>query len=330
MGHPFGIRSLIVAAAGLAFAGAAQAQQLREVSIGLGSSSLVAASAKIAHELGLFRKHGLEPRFIVMDSANAATTALISRSVPFVVSGPAELVVAQARGQKVVLIASAYDGLGATLVLSKAVADKLGVAANAPVAARLKALDGLLLAAASPTATYKISFDGAAKAAGANVRFTHMAQTAMPAALESGAIQGYVASAPVWAAPVVKGSAVQWISGPKGELPREHTPASSSNVQAMRDHAEANPDLVKRVAAVFADFAKAIEERPAEVKATIAKLYPDIDAPTLDLIFASESLAWKTKPPTAEDVSREIAFVKASGARLPEIDAVDPASMLFR
>ena len=51
----------------------------------------------------------------------------------------------------------------------------------------------------------------------------------MTAALESGAIQGFIAGAPFWAAPIVKGSGVLWISGPKGELPAEHVPVSSSN-----------------------------------------------------------------------------------------------------
>ena len=120
-------------------------------------------------------------------------------------AGPAELIIANGRGQKVIMVANAYSGLGGTLVLAKTAADKAGVASDAPVAARFKALDALVIAAPSPTATYKISFDGAAKAAGAAIRFTYMAMTAMPAALESGAIQGYIASAPVWGIPVLKG-----------------------------------------------------------------------------------------------------------------------------
>lgn len=323
-------RRWLVAALAVATAGAAEAQQPREITIGLGSGSLVAATARIANEIGLFAKNGLQPRFIVMESANAATTALISKSTPAVVSGPAELVIAQARGQKVVAIANAYGGLGATLVLAKSVADKLGVSPDAPVPQRFKALDGLVLAAASPTATYKIAFDGAAKAAGATVRFTYMAQGAMPAALESGAVQGYVASAPVWGVPVLKGLGVVWISGPKGELPREFSPVSTANMQVMRDYAEANPEIVRSLAAVYSDFAKAVDERPADVKAAITKLYPDLTPQTLELLYGTESRAWKAGPLTAEDIKQDIAFVKVGGAQLPDIDKIDPASMLFR
>ncbi len=311
-------------------ASAAVSQEPREVAIGLGSGSLVAGTARIAAELGLFKAHGLQPRFTVLDSANSATTALISRSVQAAVSGAAELIIANTRGQKVVMVASAYSGLGGTLVLSKVAADGLGVSPAASAAARFKALDGLIIAAPSPTATYKISIDGPARAQGAAVRFTYMAMTAMPAALESGAIHGYIASAPIWGVSVLKGSGVVWASGPRGEMPAEFAPKSSANLQVLREFAEANPDIVRKLASVYADFARSVRERPAEVKAAITKIYPDLSGEALDLAFASESLAWGAVPPTAEDIRHEIAFVKSTGAQLPGIDGLDPAALLFR
>ena len=58
---------------------------------------------------------------------------------------------ARARGQNVVIVGNFYRGLSASVVLSKTVADKLNVTANAPVQQRLRALDGLTIA--SPSAT---------------------------------------------------------------------------------------------------------------------------------------------------------------------------------
>ena len=113
--------------------GSAQAQTLREISVALPSRSLVAAPPRIAKEMGLFDKHGLNPKFVVLDSANAATGALISKSVDISISGLVEVVAAQARGQKVVVFANSYTGLSGSLVLSKAVVDKLGIAPSAPV-----------------------------------------------------------------------------------------------------------------------------------------------------------------------------------------------------
>ena len=261
-------------------AGSAFGQQAREISVGVGSTSFATVGVRIAKEMGLFAKRGLDAKFTIMDSANVATQALISKSVNFVLSGPGELVAAQARGQNVVAISNAYMGLSGWLVLSKATADKLGVSPTAPVTERLKALNGLVIASTSPTGGFTVAFRGATEGVGATIRFTYMSQPAMPAALESGAIQGYISGAPFWAVPVVKGSGVLWLSGPKGELPAANVPATSGDMQAMRDFAEANPDLIKTVAAVFDDLAKAVDERPAEVKAAVARLYPDLDAPS--------------------------------------------------
>jgi ABC-type nitrate/sulfonate/bicarbonate transport system substrate-binding protein len=119
------------------------------------------------------------------------------------------------------------------------------------------------------------------------------------------------------------------LSGPKGEFGAEYTPASTGQLQMMRDFAEANPQVAKGLAAALADLGKAIDERPAEVKAVIAKLHPDLDAKTLDFLFPTESLGWNAKPPTAKDIAHDIAFTKLTGAPLPQIDSINPASMIF-
>jgi ABC-type nitrate/sulfonate/bicarbonate transport system substrate-binding protein len=309
----------------------ATAQAPRDITIGLASASLAVAPARLAQEMGIYEKHGLKAKFVTLDSANMATTALISKSFEVVVSGPGELVAAQGRGQKVVLITNLYGGFGATLVLPKGVADKLTVPSTAPASDRLKALDGLLIATNSATSAYTVALKAATEATKTNVRFTYMSQPAMIVALDSGAIQGFFTGAPFWAFPVVKGAGVAYLSGPKGDLPSNFVSASSGGLHAMRDFAEANPALMKKLVAVFDDFKKTLDERPADVRAALAKLYPDLDPAAMDLLLSSELLtAWRTKPPTAQDMAREIAFVKLSGAQLPQIDTLDPASLIFQ
>lgn len=309
----------------------AWAQSLREVTIAVSSMSFGAAAPRVAKELGLFKTQGLDPRLTVMDSGNAAIAALLSGSVPFSLSGPGEVIAARARGQKLVLLANGYAGLAGTLVLAKATADKLGVAASAPPADRLKALSGLLLASPSATSVYTVGYKIAAAKAGArDVRFTYIAQPAMAAALESEAIQGFIAGAPFWAPPVLKGTGVAWVSAPKGELPPEAVPSSSICLVAAQDFAEANRDLVGHMRAAFADLGKAIKERPADVKAAVARLFPDLDAPTLDLLFSAESSAWGAGPLTTADVAHDITFTKDGGVQVPGLDTLDPASVLLQ
>ena len=71
----------LLALAMLALAAPALAVEPVAFPIGLGSASFATVAARIAGELGLFLKHGLAARFIVMDRASAATTALIAGSV---------------------------------------------------------------------------------------------------------------------------------------------------------------------------------------------------------------------------------------------------------
>jgi ABC-type nitrate/sulfonate/bicarbonate transport system substrate-binding protein len=319
---------VIMALSGLACA--SLGQQKRQVAIGLSSPSLPAAGARIAKEMGLFDKYGIDARITPMDNGSVATMGLIAGSLDFTTTAPTDVVAAQARGQKLVAVTSVYGGFAGVLILSKAVADKLGVAPTAPVMQRLKALDGLSIATPSPTSTYTFAYKSAAEAAGAKIRFTYMDQPSMIAALETGAIQGFIAGSPIYARPLLSGSGVMWISGPKRELPPESTPAHAVTLNAKRDFAEANRDLVQRLIAVFADFAKAVQERPADVKAAIARLFPDLDPRTLDLLYVTESLGFKAKPLTVEGLAHEIAFVKATGIQLPQIDKLAPADLIFR
>ena len=315
-------------AGALLHASQTRAQGLRKVTIGLAGQSMIAAIPRFSKEMGLFEKRGIDITFVTMDSANAAAAALIGGSVDYAFSGPVELIAARSRGRELVAIANTYGGLGGSLVLAKSVADKLGVAPNAPVADRLKALKGLTLASPSPTSAYTVSYKAAATAVGSEPKFTFMAMPAMQAAMESGAIQGYVASAPFWVLPLVSGSATLWISGPGADLPANLRPRSNSVLLTTRAIANANPDLVKSIVGVFTDFAEAVDKRPADVKAAVAKVFPNVDARTLEVLFESESKAWKAKPLTPADIVHEIAYSKASGISL-QVDGVDPASMLW-
>jgi ABC-type nitrate/sulfonate/bicarbonate transport system substrate-binding protein len=315
-------------AALLVFSVTSATAEMKKVNVALSSASISAAAPRIAKEMGLFKKYDLDPNIISMETSSVATTALISGSVDFNVSGASELVIAQARGQKVVAISSVYRGFAAVLVLSKAAADKRGLSPTATIDDRLKALDGLLIASPAATSTFTFGVK-AAEALGAKVRMTYMGQPAMIAALETGAIDGFLASAPYYATPILHGTGVLWISGPKGEFPSDYAPANVT-LNAMQSSVDANPDLMHRMASALADFGSAVRERPVDVKAAIARLYPDIDAKTLDFLFEIESKPFAFNPVSVDDMAHEIHFVKLSGAQLPGLDTIDPAKLVWK
>ena len=311
--------------------GAAHAQAKKEVIIGISSPSIAVSSGRVAKELGLFEKRGSDARFIILDSSAAAITALIAGSYNFIVSGVPEMVVASAHGQRVVAITNTYVGFATSMVLSTATAEKLakqGVTPSSPIEQRLKALNGVLLATPSATAIGSVVFKNAVQANGGTIRNTYMAQPAMPAALETAAIEGFYSSAPFWAAPVVKGTGVLWINGPRGDLPAQFTPRITSQLQSRADYVKANPDVVRSVAGAFEDLGTAIKERPADVKAAFGRVYPDLDTKTLDLLFAAEAVAWDAHAATVQDMTREVGFIKSTGLPVPNIDSVDAAALV--
>jgi ABC-type nitrate/sulfonate/bicarbonate transport system substrate-binding protein len=308
---------------------AAAAQQPRAITIVTSSASIPAGAARIAKELGLFDKYGLQAKVTPADTGSVASAALISGAVDFVTTGPSDVVSAQGMGQKVVALTAGYRGFAATLVLSKAAVEKVKVSPTAPVAARLKALDGLTIATTSASSTFAVGPKSAVEGVGAKMNFTYMAQPAMVAALKRGVIDGFIASAPFYLQPIIDGSGVIWIQGSKGEWPPKSAPVNSVVVIVKRDFADANPELMKRVTSVFMDLWKAMDERPADVKAAMAKLWPDLDAKTLDLVFESEAGGFKAKPVTVEDMAQEIAFMKLGGVNLPQMDRLNPAEMIY-
>jgi ABC-type nitrate/sulfonate/bicarbonate transport system substrate-binding protein len=325
-------RRLVLAGLGAAALGGAVGARSapRDLTVSLASTSFATAAIRAAQVLGLFAARGLNPKLVVMDNANAATSALIAGSADLAVSGPGELIAAHARNQPVVLIADIYRGFGASLVLSKAAAAGAGLDPSAPAPARIKALDGLLIAAPSATSAYTASYKGAAESAGAKIRFTYMGQPAMAAALESGAVQGFIGSAPFWGFPVSRGAGVLWLSGPKGELPAANVPVSTADIQALRSFADANAAVMRQVIDTVREFGALVQSKPEDVKAALAKLYPDIDPATMDVLFAAESRAWVTRPLTPSDMQHEVEFMRASGTAIPGLDRINPASTLYR
>lgn len=317
-------------AVSMAMPGVAAAQDTpTPITIALSSNALPYGGLFIAEKAGLFAKHGLQPKLIVMDSGNAAMTALIAGSAQFSASGPGEVLAARSRGQNVVIVANFYRGLSASVILAKAAADKLTVSANASIKDRFRALDGLTIAAPSATSAYLHPIKAGAEAAGAKVKFIYMAQPAMVAALQAGAIQGMIAASPYAAVPVAKGTGVAWISGPKGELPPEVQPSSSACLQTSEQYASANPAIIARMRAVLTDLAQYIKDKPNEAKRNLAQAYTQLDNAAIDQAFAQDAGNWAHPDFTDADIQQEIKILESTGL-VSGVGAIKPSAVLWK
>jgi ABC-type nitrate/sulfonate/bicarbonate transport system substrate-binding protein len=322
-------RGCLAGAAALATPGVARGQT-EEFVFGLPSTSLGAAMPRLTEELGLYAKHGLKVRLPVLETAAVAANALVSGSVKAIQAGPAELIAAQDKGQRIVAIGTAYAGLAQSLVLSKAAAAKSGVAPDAPLAARMKALEGLTIATTSATASATAALRlTAQRLGGVAVRFTYLAQPNFAPALERGAIDGYIGSAPFSTFGVVRGLGVLWMNGPAGEAPAEFRPANAGIIMAMRAYAESNPDAIRRLRGAYSDFSAMVEADPERVKAAIRKLHPDLDTESLDYFYRSESRAWRFQPVAVATMEHEIRFVRESGMNLTDPAGLNAAAMVL-
>lgn len=323
------IRPVLFALMLMGIGGTALSQELEPITIAPSSASLPAGGLRLADELGLFAKHGLDADITPMESGAVATMALLSGTVDFNNSGPIDVVINNVKGQDIGLVMSIYRGNPGVLVLSKSVVDRLGVAPDAPIEERLKAIDGLSIATPSAVSTYTVAARSV-ETVGGSVNLIYMAQPAMVAALQTGAIDGYVASSPFWTDPVLRGEAVVWISGPAGEWPDGYSPVNAVTVHSTGRLASEKPEVIAAMRAVGVDLAKTFRENPVEAKAAISRLFPDISAEALDLIYEIEAPAFGgTTPPTEEELRKEIAFSRLSGAELPPDEEIDAAAMLL-
>lgn len=331
MQNPIGRRGMLVGGAGavlLASNARPRAEPMTAVTIALSSNSLAYGGLRIAQQLGLFAKHGLDAKIMVMDSGNAATSALVAGSVQFCSSGPGEVLSARARGLDVVLVTNLYRGTSAPVLLAKSVADKLPVGPKAPVNDRLKALDGLAIAVPSATSALLLPVKSSCEEVGSKPRFVYMAQPAMLAALEAGAIQGFIASSPFWVPPIRSGKGVIWIDAPHGELPERNSPTSVAGIEVLRSYAKANPEMVSRIRSVFTDVASVISSQPEQAMAALIKAYPSIDADTLKLAFTQDAVNW-TKPVfTTADLEKEKSLLERS-TDIPGVKALNAAEAVL-
>jgi ABC-type nitrate/sulfonate/bicarbonate transport system substrate-binding protein len=308
---------------------AAPAGTATPVSIAVSSNSLAYGGVHIALRAGLFEKQGLALKIVTMDSGNAAMAAVLSGSAEFVSAGPSEVMAAKLRGQNIVIVANIYRGLSGSLVLAKSAAEKLAANAASSIEARLKALDGLVIATPSATSSYTLPYKSAAAALGVNLRFTYMAQPAMLAALEAGAIQGMIAGAPFSVSAVNNGRGVLWISGPRGELPASVMPRSSACIETSEAYASAHPDVVARIQAAFNALSNFVHDQPEEAQRHLAAAYPSVAPAILQAVFRDEAQNWARPVMSVDDVKQEIA-IQASSGSLKGVESVSPESLLVK
>ena len=319
-------RGLLSGAGAVAFVHGVRAAT--PITLAVSSTTLAYGGLRIALGAGLYARNGIELKVIVMDSGNAALSAVVGGSAAFASAGPGEVLAARLHGRDIVIIHNFYRGLLASLMLTKAAAAKTGVTPDAPLAQRMRALEGLTIALPSPTTSVLQPYKAATESVGVRMKYAYMTQAATVAAFQAGAVDGGILVPPFSLAPQANGSGVVWINGPRNELPGDVSPTSSVCAQTTSDYAKAHPDVIAAMRQTAEDLGAYLRDHPAEALDHLMRAYPSLDEPAAKALLNENASNWAAARLTADDIRREISILVRSNA-LPGVEKIDPASVLW-
>jgi ABC-type nitrate/sulfonate/bicarbonate transport system substrate-binding protein len=259
-----------------------------DILMALPAATLTFSAPFIAEDAGFYKKEGLKVghRTIV---GVGAVNAVIAGSADFTIGTGPVFLRAAAQGQRLLAIANLIDRPLVELVLRKDVAQAAGVTDAMPFAARAKALRGKTVGIQGVNSIVHAWERLVANRGGLDiekdVRIAPMDPSAMLAALETKAIDGYATSLPFTTEAVVKGSAVMLASA-VSDAP-DLLPFAYGLVYTRPDTCTKAREKCVRVARALAAANRFILEQPQDALALLKKRFDRMDPAVL-------AAAWQT------------------------------------
>ena len=278
-----------VVALGIGFAPVVgKAQQPIDVIVALPTATLAYSAPIIAEDAGFYKKEGLKVSQPVLIGV-AATNAVISGSADFTISTGPVFLRAAAQGQRLLAIANLIDKPMVELVLRKDVYQRLQINDTMSLAERAKLLKGTTIAIQGVGSIINAWERFVAVRGGldpeTDVRIAPMEPSAMLAALETKAVDGFTTSMPITTQAVMKGDAVLFASAARGDAP-ELIPFAYGLLVTKPATCQANRDKCVRVAHALAAANQFIREKPDEALELLRTRFKEIDPALL-------AAAWK-------------------------------------
>src|ERR1700716_373299 len=266
--------ALAVAALGPAFA---HAQQI-DILMALPAATLTFSNAFIAEDAGFYKQEGLKVanRTIV---GVGAVNAVISGSADFTMGTGPVFLRAAAQGQRLLAIMNLIDKPLVELVMRKDVAEAAGISDKTPFTERAKALRGKTIGIQGVGSIVHAWERLVAHRGGLDiekdVRIAPMDPSAMPAALQTKAIDGYATSLPFTTEAVIKGNAVMLASA-VSDAP-DLLPFAYGLVYTRPDMCTKQREKCARVARALAAANRFIREKPGEALELLKKRFDQMD-----------------------------------------------------
>lgn len=267
----------------LTAAPAAQAAE-PQATLALPATTLTFSWAYVAEGIHAWKKQGLDLK-VQFIRGLGAINAMFGGNVEFSVSSGPTIISATARGRKPRVIGVPVKSLLNEIVVSKAIAAKLGP--HPSLAARAKALKGKIIAMDSVKsieqayAKYVLSLGHVDPK---DVTFTPVAPQAMAPALKAGRIDA-IASLPPWTTQAVdKAGGVRLVSSADGDLPALE-PIMQTGLIARAGYCSKHKEICKKFAAGVQSALDVIHQHPDKAFALIKAKFKNMDPAALKTVF---------------------------------------------
>jgi NitT/TauT family transport system substrate-binding protein len=265
--------AIAVSLAGLA---RAPAQDMEDATLAYPNVAFTFSAAYVAEDLGLFTKHGLRLKSLVI-AGPGSTNAVISGSAEFALSSTTVQTRAAARGQRLLSIANPTDRPVVQIILRKDLVPNFD--AKAPLNERVKLLRTRTLAVdaiGSIIHGYALML---AKRAGFDpndIRISPMAPPTALAAFQTKQIDGFAMSMPWPIGPVLEGNATVIASGIDGD-PADMMPFGMATVVAKPETCEKRKSICMKMGRAMAEAVTYLRDHPTETLALLKKRFATLD-----------------------------------------------------
>lgn len=274
--------SRLAAAAAALVAGASTVPAAETVRFGLATNSVIVAPILLSlANADIFGQRGitLAPVFFEGKSANCIA-ALIAGSIDVCSVGTTTGTDAIAEGAKLRAVAAISGPINEVILSSKTV-KKLGIAPDAPIDERLKAMNGLRIISAAPGSAHYTTLDKMLQSVGLGVKslkYQVLGDTvAMQAAIRNDQVDGAMWSAGALGGLLADGTGVRWVTFSRDVPSLKDLPYNT--IYATEAWAAKNADLIARLQAAYADAVARVKTQADASSQTIkAKFFPDLDA----------------------------------------------------
>jgi NitT/TauT family transport system substrate-binding protein len=268
--------AIVVAAAGIAPARAADKVVIAQTSIALGFSPV-----ELAVDQGFFKKHGIDPDIEIVSHGDPDTLAAVhSGDAQFGAMTLVPAVQAMARGEKLRVVAPFVRNFVIQFVINPDAAKKIGLNDKMTLKQRFAAAKGLTVGTLDVGGGLDIMFRVLAKQYGFNplTDYTETSINSYPtllAAAQRKEIDIALTAIPYGRLGVEKYGLKMFADFWDGAVP-EYVGAVHQGLVTEASYAAAHPDVVRRVHAAIDDALRFLHAEPEKTVADLHKRYPKL------------------------------------------------------